>query len=184
MYSLVLHCVQIVVEHSQNRSEREKGTHMHSERECVCVYVCIYQLSKRADSCPKFSGFSRSSLNLSPVCWVHLTLEKLHPEMQLHWHGMYCANGKIQSWFVLLHLTGISRLPFTITGLVLIGLFLSCHFSSYGPYGPDFFPPENSPIFFMKTWALFFSFFLFCMSLVEQQGDDRWYVQLAAIWHC
>ena len=24
---------------------------------------------------------------------------------------------------------------------------------------------------------------LFCMALVEQLGDDRWYVQLAAIWH-
>ena len=24
---------------------------------------------------------------------------------------------------------------------------------------------------------------LLCMALVEQLGDDKWYVQLAAIWH-
>ena len=70
--------------------------------------------------------------------------------------------------------------PFPVSSLVFFCLvllpFLSCHFSANGPFS-WFFSPQK----LLKHFS--FRVGLFSMALVEQLGDDSWYVQLAAMWH-
>ena len=76
------------------------------------------------------------------------------------------------------HLSGISGLPVESPFLspllfffcLVLSLFLSCNFSVNGPFS------RKLKYFLLKVR-------LFYIALVEQQGDGRWYVQLADMWH-
>ena len=53
-------------------------------------------LSSCVGECDKFCIKFIASL-VSTFNFGFMTKKKLHPEVKLHRHGIYCANGKIQS---------------------------------------------------------------------------------------
>ena len=72
-------------------------------------------------------------------------------------------------------LSGISGLSFDSPFLspllfffcLVLLLFLSCHFSANGPFSYSFFLSRKLKYVLLRVG-------LFCMALVEQQGDDSW----------
>ena len=86
---LVLHCVQIIMDHPQNRRKAQRERYTHRKRECVCMSV-YYQLSRRVAGCPRF--WTKFCSFLGPVShhclWPWLpSANMLILKFSYHWHG-------------------------------------------------------------------------------------------------